>query len=44
MRVILPPKIIALHDKELSDRLKMERKANAEAILAKDAALQNQLK
>ena len=39
----LAAQIIALSDKELSDRLKMERKANAEAVLAKDAALQNQL-
>ncbi len=39
----LAAQIIALNDKELSDRLRMERKANAEAILAKDAALQNQL-
>ena len=39
----LAAQIIALNDKELSDRLRMERKANAEAVLAKDAALQNQL-
>ncbi len=39
----LAAQIIALNDKELSNRLKMERKANAEAILARDTALQNQL-
>ena len=40
----LAAQIIALGDKELADRLRMERRANAEAILAKDAALQQQLK
>lgn len=40
----LAAQIIALGDKELADRLRMERQANAEAILAKDAALQQQLK
>ncbi len=39
----LAAQIIALGDKELTDRLRMERQANAEAILAKDAALQQQL-
>ncbi|WP_330926187.1 5-(carboxyamino)imidazole ribonucleotide mutase [Candidatus Sororendozoicomonas aggregata] len=39
----LAAQIIALNDKELSNRLKMERKANAEATIARDAALQNQL-
>ena len=39
----LAAQILALNDKELSDRLRMERKASAEAVLAKDAALQNQL-
>lgn len=39
----LAAQIIALGDKELADRLRMERQANAEAILAKDAALQQQL-
>ena len=39
----LAAQIIALGDKELADRLKMERQANAEEVLAKDAALQNQL-
>lgn len=39
----LAAQIIALGDKELADRLKMERQANAEEVLAKDAALQQQL-
>lgn len=39
----LAAQIIALGDKELADRLRMERHANAEAVLAKDAALQQQL-
>ena len=39
----LAAQIIALGDKELTDRLRMERQANAEAVLSKDAALQQQL-
>ena len=39
----LAAQIIALHDEVLAEKLKQERKANAEAILAKDAALQSQL-
>lgn len=39
----LAAQIIALGDKELADRLRMDRQANAEAVLAKDAALQQQL-
>ena len=39
----LAAQIIALHDKELANRLRMERQANAEATLSKDAALQQQL-
>ena len=39
----LAAQIIALNDKDLADRLRMERQANAEAILSKDAALQQQL-
>ncbi|MCW7555349.1 MULTISPECIES: 5-(carboxyamino)imidazole ribonucleotide mutase [Endozoicomonas] len=39
----LAAQIIALGDKELAGRLKMERQANAEEVLAKDAALQQQL-
>lgn len=39
----LAAQIIALGDSDLSDRLRLERQANAEAILAKDAALQQQL-
>ena len=39
----LAAQIIALGDKELASRLKMERQANAEEVLAKDAALQQQL-
>ena len=39
----LAAQIIALGDKELSDRLRMERQASAEKVLAKNAALQKQL-
>ena len=39
----LAAQIIALGDKELASRLVMDRQANAEAVLAKDAALQQQL-
>ena len=39
----LAAQIIALGDKELAERLQMERKANTEEVLAKDAALQKQL-
>ena len=39
----LAAQMIALGDKELENRLRMDREANAEAILAKDAALQKQL-
>ena len=39
----LAAQIIALGDKELANRLKMERRANTEEVLAKDAALQQQL-
>ena len=39
----LAAQIIALHDKELANRLRMDRQANTEAILSKDAALQQQL-
>ena len=39
----LAAQIIALGDKELSNRLRMQRQASAEEVLAKDAALQQQL-
>ena len=39
----LAAQMIALNDKELANRLKMERQANAEEVLAKDAVLQQQL-
>ncbi|MRI33370.1 5-(carboxyamino)imidazole ribonucleotide mutase [Endozoicomonas sp. OPT23] len=39
----LAAQIIALGDKELANRLRMERQASAEEVLAKDAALQQQL-
>ncbi|MDP0561927.1 MAG: 5-(carboxyamino)imidazole ribonucleotide mutase [Candidatus Endonucleobacter sp. (ex Gigantidas childressi)] len=39
----LAAQIIALNDKELSERLKIDRKVNEETILAKNAALQSRL-
>ena len=39
----LAAQIIALNDKDLANRLRMDRQANAEAVLAKDAVLQQQL-
>ncbi|WP_426415540.1 5-(carboxyamino)imidazole ribonucleotide mutase [Aestuariirhabdus sp. LZHN29] len=39
----LAAQVIALQDPELADRLRADRKANAEAVLAKNAALQQQL-
>ena len=39
----LAAQIIALGDKELANRMKMERQAKGEEVLAKDAALQKQL-
>lgn len=39
----LAAQIIALNDKELANRLRMDRQASAEAVLAKDAVLQQQL-
>lgn len=39
----LAAQIVALGNKELADRLRMERQASAEEVLAKDAVLQKQL-
>jgi 5-(carboxyamino)imidazole ribonucleotide mutase len=39
----LAAQILALSDPELADRVKTERAANAQAVIAKDAALQKKL-
>ena len=39
----LAAQILALSDSELADRVKTERAANAQAVIAKDAALQKKL-